>query len=68
VSNPLPVTLVQAAPRPLAVFASDVEALGRTGLVAFPELHLCGVNRTVEQLRDVAEPLHRQRVRARRQR
>ncbi|HET6500858.1 MAG TPA: carbon-nitrogen hydrolase family protein [Amycolatopsis sp.] len=55
--DPLPVTLVQAAPRPLETFASDVEALGRTGLVAFPELHLCGVNRTVEQLRAVAEPL-----------
>jgi predicted amidohydrolase len=58
VADSLPVVLVQTLPRPLSTFASDVEALPETRLVAFPELHLCGVNKSVEELQAVAEPLH----------
>ena len=69
VPQPLPTTLVQESPlpadRPASAFAADVEALlaehPHTGLLAFPELHLCGVTGTRserdERLRAAAEPL-----------
>ncbi|MFJ1763317.1 carbon-nitrogen hydrolase family protein [Amycolatopsis sp. NPDC088138] len=69
-SRPLPIALVQAPPRPaggaLAEYAGEVETVLRrfpdTRLVAFPELHLCGVDgeggKRTEQLRAAAEPLH----------
>ena len=59
--NPLPVALVQAIPRPLGTFPADVADLlaehPETRLLAFPELHLCGVNTSVEELQDAAEPI-----------
>jgi predicted amidohydrolase len=69
VSDSLPLVLVQALPvpagRPVSAFASDVETLlaehSGAGLLAYPELHLCGVDGTdaerLEQLQAAAEPL-----------
>lgn len=74
-SRPLPVALVQAAPLPATApprdFAADVEAvaarLPRAALVAYPELHLCGVTGSRAErdarLRAAAEPLTGPRVR-----
>ena len=68
-SRSLPMALVQARPIPAAgavpVFAADVEKLvarhPESRLVAYPELHLCGVDGTgderLEQLQAAAEPL-----------
>ncbi len=67
--RPLPIALVQAAPhpaeRPMTGFTAEVEALiaeqPEARLLAFPELHLCGVTGSRaerdEQLRQAAEPL-----------
>lgn len=75
-SRPLPVALAQAPARPaeapLSGFAEDVHALldkfPRTRLVAYPELHLCGVTGNREEsearLRDAAEPLDGPRTKA----
>jgi predicted amidohydrolase len=69
VPDPLPIALVQESPRPadrpVSAFASEVEALvaahPESRLLAFPELHLCGVTGSraerTEQLRAAAEPL-----------
>lgn len=74
-SDSLPVVLVQALPvpaeRPVSAFACDVETLltehPGAGLVAYPELHLCGVEGTdaerLEQLQAAAEPLDGDRTR-----
>lgn len=68
-SRPLPVALAQVSQKlatdPIPDFASDVEAMLRrfpqTRLVAYPELHLCGVDGsrpdTTEQLEEAAEPI-----------
>ncbi|MCI2423718.1 carbon-nitrogen hydrolase family protein [Saccharopolyspora sp. K220] len=68
-SRPLPIALAQATPvaaaAPLSGFAAEVETLAaslpRTALIAYPELHLCGVSGTKAerdaQLHAVAEPL-----------
>jgi predicted amidohydrolase len=68
-SRPLPVALVQAPPRlatdPLSGFADDVEGVlarfPQTRLIAYPELHLCGVDgpaaESESRLQDAAEPL-----------
>src|SRR3954447_686531 len=70
--RPLPISLVQAPPRPVGDggFAGEVEdVLGRfpdTRLAAFPELHPCGADgegdgRT-QQPRPAAQPLHGPRI------
>ncbi|MFJ4790687.1 carbon-nitrogen hydrolase family protein [Streptomyces sp. NPDC088794] len=68
-SRPLPVALVQAPPRlatdPLSGFAADVEGVlarfPQTRLIAYPELHLCGVDgpavESESRLQAAAEPL-----------
>lgn len=63
-SRPVPVAVVQAAQlaatEPLDRFASDVAAHRRATLVLYPELHLCGIDRTGDvaaQIADAAEPL-----------
>ena len=73
-SRPLPVALVQAAPRlatdPLSGFAEDVEGVlarfPQTRLIAYPELHLCGVAGPAAEsesaLQAAAEPLEGPRV------
>lgn len=70
--RPLPLALVQAPPRratdPLSAYAREVQdildAYPDTRLVAFPELHLCGVEKpTAERLRETAEPLRGRRTR-----
>jgi predicted amidohydrolase len=75
VSDSLPVVLAQALPvpagRPVSDFASDVGTLlvdhPEARLVAYPELHLCGVSGTdaerLEQLQAAAEPLDGERTR-----
>jgi predicted amidohydrolase len=74
VSRPLPIALAQVPARPAAAsargFAEDVESLlarfPQTRLVAYPELHLYGVDGGADererQLRDAAEPLDGRRV------
>lgn len=67
----LPIAVVQEPPlpatAPIGVFAAQVRALlrrfPRTKLVAYPELHLCGVD-SAAQLRDAAQPLDGPRVKA----
>jgi predicted amidohydrolase len=73
-SRPLPFALVQAPPRlatdPLAGFAEDVEGVlarfPQTRLIAYPELHLCGVDgpaaESESRLQAAAEPLDGPRV------
>ncbi|MFD4527625.1 carbon-nitrogen hydrolase family protein [Streptomyces sp. NPDC058470] len=73
-SRPLPVALVQAPPRlatdPLSGFAEDVEGVlarfPQTRLIAYPELHLCGVDgpaaESESRLQAAAEPLDGPRV------
>lgn len=68
-TQPLPIALVQAPPcpagRPVSAFTAEVEALiveqPEARLLAFPELHLCGVTGSRaerdEQLQASAEPL-----------
>ncbi|MFJ6082255.1 carbon-nitrogen hydrolase family protein [Streptomyces sp. NPDC092369] len=68
-SRPLPVALVQAPPRlatdPLSGFVADVEGVlarfPQTRLIAYPELHLCGVDgpaaESENRLQAAAEPL-----------
>jgi predicted amidohydrolase len=74
-SRPLPIALAQLPPRPytdtVQAYASEVRALladhPGTRLVAFPELHLCGVEGTAEerteQLNAAAQPLDGPRTR-----
>lgn len=69
-SRYLPVALAQKPPlpasTPISEFAADVEGIlhrfPQTVVVAYPELHLCGVNETLAdknaQLSEAAEPLH----------
>ncbi|MEV4314907.1 carbon-nitrogen hydrolase family protein [Actinocrispum sp. NPDC049592] len=72
--RPLPIALIQAVPHPaeraLTGFAAEVEAViaeqPEARLLAFPELHLCGVtgsrSECDDRLRQAAEPLTGPRV------
>jgi predicted amidohydrolase len=75
-SRPLPLALIQTAPRPAATalpeFANEVRGLAadfpRTRMIIYPEYHTCGVDgatpeERTRQFNELAEPLDGPRVR-----